>query len=191
MKHLFGVLLFLAIVIGSIATYKFLVVPATAEIPLIEVVETMRPLKPTVRTGDDPNGVYAIASKSRGEITIYLNSPRSRGNDEDMSATFSIYAVSSSGQAVLKMTAVESMASAKRQGASPRRIFTYKVDFLNDLEPGTNLYVVHEVSGPEGHWGKELEFSTNKAVAVVMNQGRVSEIPRAAKPTVRAPLIEN
>lgn len=164
MKHLFGILLFLSIVIGSIATYKFLVVPAITEIPVIEVQERIAS-KPIVRSGDDANGVYAIANRKRGEITVYVDSPISSTGFDEMTATFSFYAISK-GEPVMKLNMTSLPGSARRHGASPRRSFTYKAEWLSDLEPSSNLYLMHALSRSENV--HVLAFSPENAVAVLM-----------------------
>jgi hypothetical protein len=167
MKHLFGILLFSAIVIGSIATYKFLVVPAITEIPVIEVQERITG-KPIVRKGDDTDSVYAVANKKTGEISVYLTVPVSRTSAEDLSATFSFYTIGVEGEPVAKMTATERLLVTKRHGASERWIYRYQAEWLRSIQPSANLYIMSKVSRTEDGWADAIEFSTQTAVAVLI-----------------------
>lgn len=167
MKHLFGVLLFIAIVVGSVAVYKFLVVPAVAEIPVIEVQERITG-KPIVRTGEDTDSVYAVANRKTGEISVYLDVPVSRTSSEDLSATFSIYTIGGDSEPVAKMTVTERLLVTKRHGASERWIYRYQAEWLRTVEPGVNLYVMSKVSRTEDGWADVIEFSTQTAVAVLI-----------------------
>lgn len=174
MKHLFGVLLFLAIVIGSVAACSFLAVGPIKEVPPVDGASVV-----SDEFDGELTNISAYADRVSGSLIINYRIKES-ANAKRVIIRYSVYQISDSGKVDRMDTAFEDMANIEDKGNAT----IYHADpAISGVRKGTNLYLMIAAEDSRDATSEPVEFERRTAIPIVMDNGKTTA-PLAPRPPV-------